>query len=524
MKQKTGQNEITKVVIIGGGTAGWLTACHLGKKLVSDHSPVQVLLIESPNIPTIGVGEGTVPAFRNSLKYLGISESDFIKTCDVTLKQSVKFINWVYGDDHYHHIFDYPARPDHTRPDIDLTPYYLLGHAGDIPYVDAVSVQGQIIDKGRAPKTISDTEYNGKASYAYHLDAAKFAAFLTRHATQKLGVKHILAEVQDIHLDSAGYITGVKTDKIGNIDGDFFIDCTGFQSRILGQKLGVPFINKNDVLFVDTALAMQAPYGNNKAVPSSTLATAKDAGWIWDIGLMERRGTGYVFSSRYTDDITAEATLRDYLRPSIGDQVDDIACRRIPMQVGYREKFWVKNCAAIGLSQGFVEPLEATGILVFDATARMLAEQFPATLNAVPALAKQFNKRVQATWDSVIDFIKLHYCISRRDDTDFWRDNQKPETITDSLRDKLEIWKYQPPSPYDFTSKLDIFSIENYQYVLYGMQFKTNMQALQNRYPENELAKQQFITIQKVAEQVSDGLPMHRDLIKKVQQYGFQKI
>ena len=295
---------IKHVLVVGGGTAGWLSACHLAKKLHSNlPDGIKVTLVESPEIPTIGVGEGTVPAIRNTLEYLGISESDFVRECDVTFKQSIKFVDWrdvpgTSADNSYHHIFDYPAISD-----IDLTPYWLMGEAGDVPYVNAVAVQGQVCDGGFGPKIMTHPEYLGATNYAYHLDAAKFARFLTKHATEKLGVNHILATVTDVQMALDGNIAAIDTKEAGLLSADLFVDCTGFAALMIGQKLGVEFISKSDVLFVDHALAVQVPYVNaDDPIPCHTISTAKEAGWIWDIGLSERRGTGYVYSSRHTSE------------------------------------------------------------------------------------------------------------------------------------------------------------------------------------------------------------------------------
>ena len=250
---------IKQVVIVGGGTAGWLAANHLANNLASNTAEgVQVTLIESPNIPTVGVGEGTVPLMRQSLQALGISETEFIQECEATFKQGIKFVDWVHNPiqnkpNYYHHIFDYPQINE-----IDLTPYWLQSqdNKGNDSYVDAVSIQGKICDLGLAPKLITTPEYQGQSAYAYHLDAGKFSALLTKNATQKLGVKHLLAEVIDVKQHTNGDIASVITDTTGEISGDLFIDCTGFSALLIGKTLNVPFIDKSDVLFADHALSL----------------------------------------------------------------------------------------------------------------------------------------------------------------------------------------------------------------------------------------------------------------------------
>ncbi len=515
---------IRNVLIVGGGTAGWLAACHLAKKLSSNSAQgIAVTLIESPKIPTIGVGEGTVPAMRQSLQYLGISETEFVRECDVTFKQSIKFVDWckplsANSQHSYHHLFDYP-----DLASLDITPYWLQGLAGDLPYADAVSVQSRLCDAGLGPKNMTHAEYSGITNYAYHLDAAKFALLLTRHATTKLGVKHIKDLVEQVLCDQDGNISGVVTAENGVLTADVYIDCTGFRALLIGDACQVPFISKSDVLFADSALAVQVPYADvNQAIPCFTVSTAQEAGWIWDIGLSTRRGTGYVYSSRHTSDERAEQVLTQYLR---GTQVTGpIEARKIEMQIGYREKFWHGNCIALGLSQGFVEPLEATGLLVYDATARMLAEQFPSHTALMPALAQRFNQRVRLAWDRVIDFIKLHYFISNRDDSQFWLDNRDVAGCPTSLLDNLAVWRQQLPSAYDFHSKLEIFNLENYLYVLYGMQFPTDLSGQQFRFPDSAKAKQMLAFYQHKAQQLQAQLLPHRELIARIKHYGLSKI
>jgi tryptophan 7-halogenase len=515
------KNLIKHVIVVGGGTAGWLTANHLAKRFnAAAPNSIQVTLVESPDIPTIGVGEGTVPAIRKTLQYLGISESDFIRECDATFKQSIKFVDWVKnpsgnsGNNYYHHLFDFPC----IQP-FDLSPYWLLNTAEELSYANAVSIQERICELGLAPKQMVDPEYVGVTNYAYHLDAAKFARLLTKHGVDKLGVKHHSANVQQVIISADGNIEKLVTDN-GEVVADFFVDCSGFSALLIGQQLGVGFIDKKSTLFADYALAAQVPYSEeNTPIPCYTIATAKESGWIWDIGLTSRRGTGYVYSSAHTNHERAEDVLRAYLGP----QHKDVTCRKIPMNVGYREKFWVKNCAAIGLSQGFVEPLEATGLLVYDATARMLADLFPARFDEIPAAAAQFNLRARHAWEKVIDFVKLHYFISQRDDSDFWLDNRVPETVSDELLAKLANWRYQLPTEYDFPGRMEIFNLENYLYVLYGMSYSTELHDRASRYLEGVRAQSVMQKIQQQASATSKQLLPHRELIDRINRYGLQK-
>ncbi|MEW6994320.1 tryptophan halogenase family protein [Colwelliaceae bacterium MEBiC 14330] len=514
--------ELKNIVIAGGGTAGWLTANHLAKKLIKVGNDITITLVESDNIPTVGVGEGTVPLMRQTLQSLGISETEFIVECDATFKQGIKFVDWVNNPikckpSYYHHVFDNP-----TMSNLDLTSYWLksLRESG-LSYVDAISIQGKVCDSGLAPKLITTAEYQGVTPYAYHLDASKFTALLTKHAVSKLGVKHIKADIADVTLAQDGSIESLVTSGDKIIAADFFVDCTGFQSLLLGEALKVPFIDKSDVLFADHAVAIQVPYDEEDTpIPSFTTSTALNAGWIWDIGLKNRRGIGHVYSSSHTTHEQAEQDLRDY----IGSSAENISSRVIPMKVGYREKFWQKNCVAIGLSQGFVEPLEATGLLVFDTTAKMLAEQFPSNNIESALIAEQFNQRVSNSWINIVDFIKAHYCLSKRNDTDFWCDNRLEASIPNSLKDRLARWKYQPPSHYDFANKFSVFNLENYRYILYGMEFEDESELFLNRLDNDKVADKVFKNIAEKTDKALSKLPKNRELIDKIYKYGLQRI
>ncbi|GAC16593.1 tryptophan halogenase family protein [Aliiglaciecola lipolytica] len=522
---KSNTRVIKQVVVLGGGTAGWLSACHLAKKLLPNHPDgIRVMLVDSPDIPTVGVGEGTVPAIRESLQYLGISETDLLQTCDATFKQSIQFINWqppmADGKMHsYHHVFDYPA-PGFQQ---DL-PYWALGHAGDSSFADSFSIQSSLCDAQLAPKLITQPEYQGTCNYAYHFDAGKFGKLLCDHGVNKLGVEHRQAKISLIETDEQGNISALVTDKNERISGDFFVDCSGSQSILLGKTLQVPFVSKKHMLFTDTALAVQVPYSKpTDEIPSCTLATAQTAGWIWDIGLTSRRGVGLVYSSAHLSDSEAELQLAEYLKGTNGQRVQ-VEPRKIPMRTGYHQEFWKNNCVAIGLSQGFVEPLEATGLLLFDISARMLAENFPSHQELMPLAANKFNKKVRLAWDKVLDFIKLHYCISQREDSDFWQDHRQSSSMSEQLAEDLARWQWQLPNQYDFTERAAIFNLENYLYVLYGMNFKTDLSQSAYRFEQVNVAKTNFQRYADMAAQAKQQLPGHRDLLDRIQRFGLQRI
>ena len=516
---------IRRVLVVGGGTAGWLTAGLLAKKLnCREAGHVEVALVESPNIPILGVGEGTWPTIRNTLQTLGIDETEFIRHCDATFKQGSEFVNWVHTpgpgekSSYYHPL----SAVFHASYDFNLAPYWLLNKSElGGSYDDATSSQSQICRRNLAPKKITTPAYAAVQNYSYHLDANKFAAYMHQHCVEHLGVKHISADVTEVIQDQQGFLVAVETEQAGRLEADFFVDCTGARAMLIGDKLGVEYHSVKDIIFNDCALAMQVPYqSDTDPIATHTIATAHESGWTWDIGLTERRGTGFVYSSDYTDDESAEQILRDYIGPA-AEQLD---CRKIRFNSGYRDKFWHKNCLAVGMSAAFIEPLEASAIFLVEAAVNMLAEQFPNSWDDMQYVEKQYNSIFRLRWDKTVDFVKLHYCITKRRDHQYWIDNCQPDTIPDSLQEKLEYWKTHIPSKYDFDYAFEPFVLDSYLFVLYGMEFDTDLSASRETYRQLADAKRKYNEIRKTVDVLADELPSQRRLLEQVHKYGFSQI
>lgn len=511
--------QVRKVVIVGGGTAGWLAAGVIAAKHRSRMpAGFSVTLVESPATPIVGVGEGTWPTLRTTLSRIGVSETEFFRHCNAAFKQGARFARWTTGaaDDAYYH----PLMLPQSFSRVNLVPHWLAAGDGR-SFADTVCPQGRICDDGLAPKTIATAEFEAIANYAYHLDAGEFAAFLQKHCCEKLGVLHVPADVRRVNLDEDGDIRSLDTVQAGEIDGDLFLDCTGFKALLIGEALGVPFKECGDVLFCDTALAVHVPYESETTpLASHTIATAQSAGWIWDIGLPTRRGVGHVFSSRHISDEDAERELRAYLGPA----GKDLPVRRIPIRSGHREIFWKRNCVAIGLSAGFLEPLEASAIVLIEMSAKLIAEQMPVCREVMDVIAARFNATTLYRWGRIIDFLKLHYALTQRDDTAFWRDNRLPETIPERLQNLLLLWRYQSPWFHDEFDRIEeVFPAASYQYVLYGMGFRTEVEPgmLAGNARDAERAMQENIAR---TERLCTGLPRHRDLIRKIVEQGLQPV
>ena len=505
---------IKKIAIVGGGTAGWLAANHLGKALYK-RSDIAITLIESPDIAPIGVGEGTVPDIKKTLASFGISETDFIRQCDVTFKQSIKFVNWLDKDKHdkdnfFHHLFDVPNRDDSEN----LTAHWLTENNGKA-FAEQISAQFKVCEEGRAPKQITSPEYQGDLAYAYHLNAAKFAKLLADNAQTKFSVKHLLTHVSDVNLSDDGSIASLTTKNDGDLAFDFYIDCSGFESLLISKAMKVPFIDVSDQLLVNTALVVQVPTDKDTDIPPYTIATAHQAGWIWDIALPNRRGVGFVYSSNHMNDEEAQVKLDHYL----GGHNPELVYKKLPMKVGYREKFWHKNCVALGLAQGFLEPLEATSILLTDFAANFLAQRFPSEKEELLVLEKRFNHAMGHAWKRVVDFIKLHYCLSDRDDSSFWRENRDPSTMSTELKEKLALWENFTPISDDFFSQFEVFYLENFLFVLYGMKYKTKL-------TRGELtdSKDRIAALQDITASLINKLPEHRALLEKINKFGLQAL
>tara|TARA_A100001391_G_scaffold119169_2_gene80960 strand:- start:16230 stop:17780 length:1551 start_codon:yes stop_codon:yes gene_type:complete len=456
--------EVSKVVILGGGTAGWLTACVLAARRPS----LGITLVEAPDIPTIGVGEGTWPTMRQTLATIGIAEPEFLRECDASFKQGSRFDGWATGlaDDSYLHPFTPPPAGDMAA----LIAAWREA-SPDSAFDAAMTAQAALCARDLAPRQRSMPEYNGAVNYAYHLDAGKFAALLMRHALSRLGVQHELAHVVDVKRTGDGDIAALVTRDGEEVPGDFFIDCSGQAARLIGQELGAEWVDRSDVSFNDRALAVQVPVMPGSPVASQTVGTAHEAGWLWDIGLSARRGIGCVYSSRFMDQTDAEQVLRRYVAANVpGADVETLAPRLLQFATGHRAQFWHRNCLAIGLSAGFIEPLEASAIVLIELSGRALTENFPASRAAMDIHARRFNALFRYRWDRIVEFLKLHYVLSSRDEP-YWRAQRDPATIPPRLAEQLQLWRDQPPSNWDFPQVDEVFPAASQQYVLYGMGF-----------------------------------------------------
>ncbi|MBL4639479.1 MAG: tryptophan 7-halogenase [Kordiimonadaceae bacterium] len=371
--------------------------------------------------------------------------------------------------------------------------------------------QETICESHLAPKQLTSPDYAGFSNYGYHMDAGAFSVFLRDHCKEKLGVEHISDTMIGINSSDNGDISAIGTKENGDIEGDLFIDCTGFRSLLLGQHYGVNLKSVKNTLLPDTALAVQTPYLEGDPVQSVTVATAQPAGWIWDVSLSSRRGVGHVYSSAHMDEEQATECVRAYLgrdEKSFGE----LSVRKLSIGSGYRETFWKQNCVAIGLSAGFLEPLEASAIMLIETSANMIADNMPTTRCAMDIVSKRFNVRLHNMWGHIIHFLKLHYCLSERTEP-FWLDNRAPESMPDKLKEDLALWADQVPQAKEFAGQDELFPPASYQYVLYGMGYntRTNPRGVSNEL--EEFSQIQFESVSRNAGRLTKMLPTNRSLL-----------
>ena len=468
-----------RVAIIGGGTSGWMTASYLSKAFGQS---VDITLIESQSIGTIGVGEATFSTFKLFFDFLGLSERDWMPSCSASFKLAIRFQNWTKAGGYFYHPFEryrsasgvdaadwwVKLRPDGRRfdeacfvapklCDAQRSPRYLDGRVFDR------SVSEYFDDGSEAPNTAL-SGHEVQYPYGYHFNASELAAFLKDYAVRQ-GVTQVIDKVVDVTLREDGSIDGVQTEYHGAFSADLFVDCSGFRGLLINQALGEPFIGFAETLMNDAAVAIQVPrIGSAEALQPYTTAHALSSGWAWNIPLYTRDGTGYVYSSRHLSAQEAESELRSHLGPRSGN----CSANHIKMRIGRTRNSWVKNCVAIGLASGFVEPLESTGIFFIQNNIEELVRHFPRAGDPDPLMMKSFNLNVGRCIDGVRDFLSLHYQASDRDDTPYWRDT-KNIVVSPEMQERLDIWSARLPDEKNIYPYYHGFGAHSWSIMLLGL-------------------------------------------------------
>lgn len=461
---------LKSITILGGGTAGWLAAAMIdaARNRRNDGPDMEITLIESPRIPTVGVGEATTLSMVWTLDLLALDEKDFIQKCDVSLKAGVKFTNWDHNPDGtpswYMHPFEAPHYIHGMAPAYH---YHKRAKAGvqQPPLAYSMVTLPAMLEANKAPRKAEAGNLDGLAAYSYHVDAGRFAGYLQDYCTT-MGVTHISDDVVGVEQDENGFITALNLKEGGRHPVEFIVDSSGFAGEIIRKTLDEPFETYADSLLCDRAIAVQVPHGPNDPLKSYTSSTGLGSGWMWEVPLYSRRGRGYVYSSQFQSD---DEALKEFLGAIEVDEAD-VKPNFIKMNIGRSRRSWVKNCLAIGLAGGFIEPLESTSIHFVQMAIRWFLDNFPDT-DFSPALADSYNSLTRELYEDIRDFIVMHYCTSNRRDTDFWRTAGEDLAIPDALQAKLERFRYKLPSATDSVNRMSLFSEWNYIYVLYGKGF-----------------------------------------------------
>ena len=419
---------VKHVVIVGGGTAGWIAGNLLVSKL--DASDVKVTLIESPSIGIIGVGEGSTPTLKRFFDELGIAESDWMPKCNATYKTNIRFENWSpqKGPSSYSHPFISQVDTFTERALFVNTRTRRHGLDTHVKPEDFL-LNGWLANKGLAP--ITPPNFPFRMEYGYHFDSHLLGQFLSEHGKQ-LGITHISDDVEHVVQHANGDIASVVTKQHGKIDGDLFIDCTGFSQLLIKQSLNVNFKSFNQNLFNNAAVVI--PTARQTVLPVETRSSALSNGWCWHIPLTNRTGNGYVYSDEFVTPDEAESELRQYLGVD-----DSVEARHLKMNVGQVEQHWSRNCVAIGLSQGFIEPLEATALHLVQIAVELFIikwrdGKFTNTYQA------DYNRQIDERFERVRDYIVAHYKLNTRTDSKYWEANRTNENLSDSLIAILNVW------------------------------------------------------------------------------------
>ena len=448
-----------RIIIVGGGTAGWMTAAAISS-VYKDQSRFHITLVESEEIGSIGVGEATLPSIKSFNDQLGISEVDMMKRTQATFKLGIQFNDWGTLGASYIHPFGLYGNLKNSS---DFYQYHArLSAQKNIPDISHYSFAVRLCERNQFTFPSKDPgQIESTFSYAYHFDAALYAAYL-REISERAGVLRVNGMVEAIHNDpDSGNINAVILRDGKTLSGDFFIDCSGFRSLLLHKNLQSEFEDWSHWLPCDRAVAMQS--ANSAELAPYTMSTAKEAGWQWRIPLQHRAGNGYVYCSNLITDEQACDSLEKVLP---GKALTDP--RFIKFKAGRHKKSWQKNCVAIGLSSGFLEPLESTSIYLIHIAIICLLRVFPVYPNKnLSILSGEYNRLIDIEYERIRDFLILHYHLNNRTDAELWRHCRSMQ-VPDSLTQKMDLFKRRG---YSESFKYGLFSTPSWLAVLQGQGF-----------------------------------------------------
>ena len=491
---------LRRVVIVGGGTAGWMAAAVMSKSLSADYC--DITLIESPEIGTVGVGEATIPPILRLNELLGIDEDEFVRRTQATFKLGIQFHNWGrLGHEYVHPFGTYGADLD----GVHFHQHWLrLKDQADVGTLDDYSLPIQAMKAGKFVRTSADPRHvHSRVAYAYHFDASLYGAFL-RDLAMGRGVKRLERKIVDVALDpESGFVTNLTLDDGSTVEGDLFIDCSGFRGLLIEQALKTGYDDWSEWLPVDRALAVPC-----EAVGAPTLytrSTAHDAGWQWRIQLQHRTGNGHVYASAFTTD---EAACETLLANLDGKPLADP--RPLRFVTGRRRKCWNKNVVCLGLASGFLEPLESTSIHLVQSGVTTLMSLFP-DREFKQADIDKYNALMREEYEHARDFIILHYWIGERDDSEFWRHVRAME-IPDSLKERVELFRSRGRV---LGRHEDLFAYTSWVAVMLGQGLKPEgHDPMADQAPAAEMAAR-LNQIRSVIQRGVEAMPTHQQFIDR---------
>lgn len=489
---------VRKVVIVGGGTAGWLAAAVLGRSM---GSRLEIELIESDAIGTVGVGEATIPPIRLPLAMLGIDENEFLSQTQGTIKLGIQFNDWARRGDSYIHAFGPTGHPFGM---LEFYHYWLRsqaqGFTDDLASFSLNASSALANKYGRADNARPGSP--ASLVHAFHFDAALVAQYL-RRLSQRLNVRRTEGKVVDTVLRSDdGFIESVTLENGASITGDLFIDCSGFRGLLAEEALQSGYEDWSHWLPCDRAIAVQCESAG--PLLPYTQATAREAGWQWRIPLQQRVGNGHVYCSDYLSDDEATAVL---LANIDGKPLTDP--RVLRFTVGHRRKFWNRNCVALGLASGFIEPLESTAIHLVQSGVKRLLDLFPDT-GFSPTIIDEYNRQCTFEFERIRDFIILHYHANERDDTTFWVDRREM-AIPDSLSERIEL--FRSTGRIQDNGK-DLFQTDAWLQVMVGQRILPEAYHPMADIPSDEQLGKFLAEIKRVITHNSSAFPDHQQYIE----------
>lgn len=522
-------SKIRKVLVVGGGSAGWMTAAYLSKKLKF----LEISLIESKKIGTVGVGESTLGHINKFLDCLELKDDDWMAFCNASYKTSIKFTDFRQKGTYFHYPFG-KFNLDGTKNGIMDWFWHNALNNYKLPVTDfAEMFVHQVLMTDRMKMSRNEGNqipgFDFHLDTAYHMDAEKFGIFLKDKIAIPNGVTHIEDTIVDIKQNESGEVSEIVTESGRSLTADLYIDASGFKKILIEKVMKSKFLSFGDVLMNDRALATRVPYVNiEKELASVTNCTAIENGWVWDIPLYTRRGTGYVHSSKFADREQAEKDFKNHLALRLDrDIVENLEFRYIEIRHGVQREPWIKNVCAVGLALGFIEPLESTGLL----TTHENIMRLEAALSKREGYINQFdidgwNFAAREELEGFKQFVSMHYALSQRDDTDYWKH------VTKNIRYAPKIYDLEPELRRNASDTMYRLNISNEldqehpageTFILTGMGLNpishSQARMICYRHPAAEEEIQQvrnkFLEKKKEILKYIDTLPTHYEFLKK---------